>query len=472
MKSIEDQLEVAYALLDDINETSLTEVIGVIERSYFSGGISDSKKLMENLEDKIQENQVFVGKLNLFKERVGAFSSVDGKAIGVVLPLSGKYKKFGVRILRGIQSSFREHLAGNGFRLVVEDSKSSVVVGKYAIEKLIKKYKVSSIVAGIEADSASSYWEYLAGRQVLYISLAKIISSNEVDRSFAFEVSGSIESEVRSVLYEVSKTIDRSKAAILYSDDLIGKRYLKTFWELAKEYDVSIVDALSYDPTKKDLRNSVKDLLGLGYKRERIEELEILERVYATEKSVIRRVQKLRPIIDFDWVFIPSTPLQAAQIVPSFSYYDAPDQLLIGPSSWRSKVIKEVSRGKIGINFNIQQSFVTELQIENFEKVYGYKPKLPEGRGISAGIVLSELFGSYDLNSVSDREELREIIGRKTSVKVGNVNFEKINNRWIKSFTMGHFRGSSVLSGVRHVVKKTENLSTQESQERETVKKK
>lgn len=462
MKSIDEQINTAYSLLNDLNEASLVQIVGIIERSYFSGGVGDSKKLMESLESKINGNEAFLEKLNSFKERVGAFSTVDGKAIGVVLPLSGKYKKFGVRILRGLQSSFNQELANRGFRLVVEDSKSSVVAGKYAIEKLIKKYKVSSIIAGIEPSSSTAYWELLSGRQVLYISLAKIISNNDVGRSLAFEVAGSIESEVRSALSEVSKDKEGSKAAVLYSNDLIGRRYLKTFWELAREYNVTMIDAISYDPKEKDLRSSVKDLLGLGYKRERIEELEILERVYSTEKSVIRRVQKLRPLINFDWVFVPSTPIQAAQIIPSFSYYDAPDQTIIGTTSWRSKVIKEVSRGKIGVNFNVQSSLMTETQVNSFEKEYGYRPKLPESRGISAAVVLAELFKDSDVSTVNNREDLRRIFDRSSTVKVGDVSFNRLDDHWVKSLSLGHFRRGTVVKGVRVAVKVEEKSVSEE----------
>ena len=90
-----------------------------------------------------------------FKERVGAFSEVDPKTIGVILPLSGKYKKFGVRILRGIHLSFSDYLSDRGFRLIIEDSKSSRMIGLQAINKLIKKYKVAAIIGGIESDSAT-----------------------------------------------------------------------------------------------------------------------------------------------------------------------------------------------------------------------------------------------------------------------------------------------------------------------------
>ena len=159
----------------------------------------------------------------------------------------------------------------------------------------------------------------------------------------------------------MSETLPSSRVALVYPKNDFGLSYINTFWELASNYGVKVVDAVSFDSSKKDLREPIKDLLGLRYDRERQEELEILNEVYSLEKSVIRRVQKLKPLIDFDWVFIPSAPYNAAQIIPSFSYFDATEQILIGPSSWRSAVVKEVSRGKKGVNFNISNELEGEV---------------------------------------------------------------------------------------------------------------
>ena len=59
-----------------------------------------------------------------------------------------------------------------------------------------------------------------------------------------------------------------------------------------------------------------------------------MKKYYDSEKNVsVRRVvQKLKPLIDFDWVFVPSAPYNAIQIIPSFNYFDA-TELMIGPSN-------------------------------------------------------------------------------------------------------------------------------------------
>jgi hypothetical protein len=221
---------------------------------------------------------------------------------------------------------------------------------------------------------------------------------------------------------------------------------------MSSSFGIKVVDAVSFDPSKKDLRDPIKDLLGLKYQRERIEELEILKQVYSLEKSVIRRVQNLKPLINFDWVFIPSAPYSAAQIIPSFSYFDATNEILIGPSSWKSSVINEVSRGKKGVNFNFGKSSTNESDVM-FRETYGYSPKLPESRGRNSIYFLKELFKNIDSLTIESREDFLRSIVLEDKINLESATFNLINGSWNLSFEIGHFRGGQLRNGIRYVSK-------------------
>ena len=75
---------------------------------------------------------------------------------------------------------------------------------------------------------------------------------------------------------------------------------------------------------------------------------------------------------------------------------------------------------------------MTETQVSSFEKEYGYRPKLPESRGISAAVVLSELFKDSDVSTVTNREDLRQIFDRNSTVRVGDVSFNRLDDHWVK----------------------------------------
>ena len=67
--------------------------------------------------------------------------------------------------------------------MIIEDSRSSGVIGLQAINKLVKKHKVAAIIGGIESDSATSYFEEIRKYQVMFLSLAKVIAPRETKNS-------------------------------------------------------------------------------------------------------------------------------------------------------------------------------------------------------------------------------------------------------------------------------------------------
>jgi hypothetical protein len=98
----------------------------------------------------------------------------------------------------------------------------------------------------------------------------------------------------------------------------------------------------SFPKGSHDLRETALSFLGLKYPRERAEELKIVDDVYSFEKSTIRRVQNLPPVIDFDWLFLAATPVEAIQMIPTLGYYDAHRLKIVGGPSWANKLmIKE-----------------------------------------------------------------------------------------------------------------------------------
>ena len=308
---------------------------------------------------------------------------------------------------------------------------------------------VSTIIAGIEPDSATAYYEKTKKANVLYLSLAKVLTKAESKDELLIEVPGSIESEVGELVRLMEVGLDLTRVAIVYPDSLMGERYLEEFWRASKNSKIRVADAVSFSPKDKDLRAPIKDLLGLKYKRERVEELEVLESLYSKEKSVIRRVQKLKPLINYDWVFLPATPLNAAQIIPSFGYYDAPNELIVGTMNWESNLIKRLSKTSKGINF-LSRGNVLEQSIKNdFKAKYNYLPKIAEERGILAISIIKSLFSSSDLSFISNRSELRGFI-----MSAGEINsilgkLELTDGRWRQMFKLAHYRYGKVVKSLR-----------------------
>src|SRR5690606_22997952 len=168
------------------------------------------------------------------------------------------------------------------------------------------------------------------------------------------------------------------RGAILYPQGDRGEAYLTEFWRRAGESNVTITGALSFKEKETDYREPVQKLLGLYFTRERQEELDLLSEVHALEKKKsIRRIQTLKPQIDFDWVFVPAYPDEALQLVPSFGYFDATGLNIIGTPSWRTqRLLQESSKfGKLYfVGDNVEQA--SQTFSETFVKRFNKAPKL------------------------------------------------------------------------------------------------
>ncbi|MAW07430.1 MAG: hypothetical protein CME61_04005 [Halobacteriovoraceae bacterium] len=453
----------AEKFLEDPNIYSIKVVSEIIESLNQSSNNDRAKKLISVFEKKSKESPKLESLYDDLVARIGSLSSVDVKAIGVALPLSGKYKKFGIRILRGIELAYSKELINDQFRLIVEDTQSSSIVGKQVIQRLLNKHRVSTVIAGIEPDSATAYYEKTKKANVLYLSLSKVLTKAESKDELLIEVPGSIESEVSELVRLMEANLDVSEVAIVYPDNLMGEKYLKEFWRAAKNSKIRIADAVSFSPKDKDLRAPIKDLLGLKYKRERVEELEILESLYSKEKSVIRRVQKLKPLINYDWVFLPATPLNAAQIIPSFGYYDAPNELIVGTMNWESNLIRRLSKTSKGINFLSRENELDQIIKSDFKAKYNYLPKIAEERGILAISILKSLFSSGDLGFVSNRSELRGFIASAGELNTILGKLELTDGTWRQMFMLAHYRYGKVVKNLR-LTKKLKDLKIQRAE--------
>src|SRR5690606_1430279 len=130
----------------------------------------------------------------------------------------------------------------------------------------------------------------------------------------------------------------------------------------------------------------IREVLNLKYPRMRKEEYEIMNKIYSSEKkSAVRRLQVLKPIQDFDWIFIPASPRDALQIIPSFTYFDAFKVNIFGGPNWRIKSLADNSY-KFGNLFFVGDDL--EVAGDDFarkyENRYQSSPRILEIRGHDA----------------------------------------------------------------------------------------
>jgi hypothetical protein len=209
-----------------------------------------------------------------------------------------------------------------------------------------------------------------------------------------------------------------------------GRAYADEFWRAALTKGMNISALSSYGKGTLDFRDTIQHFLGLRFPRERAEELEIYEEVFAQEKSSIRRIQNLPPAIDFDWVFIASYPHEALSLIPTFGYYDARNLKVFGGPSWSSRsFVKEKSLGRVYFvgedPGDINQDF-----FKNFKTLYNKAPTFLESVGYDSITVATKLLQD---GSVSERAKFDAQMRNLGVLQGMNTKWALVDGIWIKN---------------------------------------
>lgn len=384
-------------------EESRSFVVGYLayleaEKNYYDGQKEEAKNYLEWIKKRYEDTDELIELVNNFYFRVENFAKMNQKSIGVILPLSGEKKDYGERALLGIDTGLSEINSqlpeGEHFTLHIMDSEGSGAVGAYRVKDLIEKHSVGTIIGGLFSTEATKEYQEARKNGVLFISLAQIFLPKEEKDHLLLEIPGSIESQVARVFSDEMLQVFGKNAAILYPQSQRGEAYVSEFWRRAQQSGVSVTGINHYDKNQTDYRDPVRNLLGLQNTRARKEELDLLSEIHALEdRRTIRRIQTLKPVLDFDWIFIPAYPKEALQIIPSFTYFDAFNLKMVGGPSWRSRMLSRHS-SKLGKLFFVGDDVrpVSKNFIQNFASKYKARPRLIEIRAYDSISILKNVF--------------------------------------------------------------------------------
>ena len=405
----------------------LAEVKGLL----FKGERKRAFELIEWLRDNFSHKDELQILLSDFEGRIENLSKIETKAIGIIMPFSGKRKSFAHRAMLGIDFALRKFQNKyDNIKIYTSDSQGDSLVGRRKVQELIEKHSVSFIIGGLFSDEAKE--EYLEARKygVMFISLSQIFIPRKEKSFLLVEIPGSVESQVKRLLSADVIGKFGKKIAVIYPSSDRGKSYIDEIWTQAFGREIQIVDVQSYPKATKDFRDPVAHILGLKYPRFRQEELNFMNQIIALEKTKTRRVQILPPVTNFDWIYAPVYPQEAIQIIPSFAYYDARRLNFIGSPSWRSQILKRASTGHIHfIGDGIDQ--VDGNILNSFIRQYKTRPRLIEINSLEA-INIAQKFLLPEGGNKNDRELYNGRI-RESGVLQGMTGrFHLLDGVWIK----------------------------------------
>ncbi len=261
-------------------------------------------------------------------ERLSRLTRVKPGVLGVAVPLSGAYKRWGEAILQGVGVA----LQGSALRVVVRDTRGEPDGAAAALEALALEEGAVAVIGGVtnaEAERAAATAEELA---VPFVSLSK---QEGVTRAgphvFQNMLTASAQAKALAELTLARRGMRRF--AIMYPSVPYGVELANAFWDEVDARGGEIRGAETYAADRTTFTPLVKEMVGKQNLEERGDwhraQREIVETVkdpFRRRKALEKARERLPPIVDFDAIFIPDFAKNVRLIAPALAVEDVVTQ--------------------------------------------------------------------------------------------------------------------------------------------------
>ncbi len=329
--------------------------------------------------------------------------------IGCLFPLSGFYKIYGNRALKGVELALNQFSSQNthpSIKLIIKDTGSDPVKAVLAAKELFDENIAAIIGPIITAESAALEAQ---DKGVPIITLTQKDYITDIG-DYVFRNFFTPDMQVKALVSYAFEKLGLNTFAILYPDENYGKTFMNLFWDEVIANGGKVVGVESYDSADTDFADPIKKLVGLYY--EVPEDLQdtavpIADAENKSIKNIEDEENKIdeepEAIVDFDAIFIPDAPKKAGLIIPQLAFYDAGDTHLLGTNLWHSASLIEMARqyvqGAIMTDGFFAESASKHVRdfVKIFQETFNEKPGFIEAVAYDTAKILFQVVSRPDI---------------------------------------------------------------------------
>jgi ABC-type branched-subunit amino acid transport system substrate-binding protein len=247
---------------------------------------------------------------------------LDRGAIGVLLPLSGKFGRYGREAKRGIDLALDE---SSGLRLVYRDTRGQPARARAAVRDLVVTHRVIALLGPIGEGESLAAAELAEQYQVPILTLTRREGITGLG-PFVFRNFLTNKLQGQTMARYAMQVLGLRRFAILYPNTKYGEENMRAFWDEAVKLGGRITAAERYSPHDRNHSDPVRKLVGSYWLELRPDmfrgQRERGGSFRARKQRWERAMKNIKPIVDFDAVFIPDFSDRLVFVVPWLSYYD------------------------------------------------------------------------------------------------------------------------------------------------------
>jgi branched-chain amino acid transport system substrate-binding protein len=333
----------------------------LLARGYmYRGDPNEAERLLKSALSNAEINHPLRAKAEEMLVDISKISEVDQNTIGVLLPLSGKFAKFGrlclnsILLAYGAYEEMPEIAENTRFRLVIRDSGESPEAALEKFEELVKNEKSIAVIGPLLSKQFPNVARKAQEYGVPLFSLSQRIEESQLG-SYVFPIALSPNQQIDLIVSQAMGVNGHKRFAILAPSDSFGDEYVNLFWDAVEKNGGEVVGIERYEPKATDFQKEVRRLFGKEYLAARKIELEDLKRRADQYASTLKVKGKLRQrllkaydpkaIVDFDAVFIPDDPATVGQIAPAFAVEEVDNIPMLGINTWNtSEIVQRAGR--------------------------------------------------------------------------------------------------------------------------------
>lgn len=363
--------------------------------------------------------------------------TVQPHTLGVVLPLSGRFKQYGERALAAIELALGDK---SGLTVIVKDSAGEPMPAEKAVEELVQKHHVIAIIGDAFTAPAMAAARKAEDLGVPLLSLAFGEGIPEVGPA-VFRLALTVEAQAEALAEVAMKELGMSRFALLYPRTRYGVDFATAFWRAVEQRQGEIRGAESYEHDETTFKAPVSKLVGRYYRSSRADFAQAVRELRAQDlpshrlRAAIEKLEKgLPPIVDFDALVIPDGAENLGLIAPALAFEDIvltrdPKMLekiskatgqknlkpvtLLGGSTWNQAATvtrcEKYCEDAIFVDGYFEAS--TDAKVRDFVAMYrekmGVLPSLSDAQAYDAAGLLRSLLSA---GTIRDREGLQRAI--------------------------------------------------------------
>lgn len=380
----------------------------------------------------------FASKARSMLSQMEAVEPVVPTRLGVLLPLSGRHQQYGDLAMQAIDMALRD---ATGIEKVVADTESDPVRAAEAAESLVREHQVIAILGPIftyEAERAAVVAQRL-GVPMLTISAADEIADVG---PFVFRNGFTNAMQARALVSYAMDVLGFRRFAVLHPRHPYGEELLHLFWDEVERRRGEIRGVESYGVQETTFSDPVKALVARDDLFRRPDYVKAARECreqpdsYRQARCRENLRKNLKPIIDFDALFIPDYPRTISMVAAALAFEDViverdPKRLrviektldrevepvtLLGASGWNDpRLIERADRNVENAVFT--DGFFADAEapevrafVSKYRERYGRTPRLyPEALFYDSARILKQVFASGPSTRSRFRDALQSV---------------------------------------------------------------